>query len=73
MGLLCSAAMGLYPDVLPSTADAARSLTIANASASDYGLRVGIVWFVPALALAVAYSIFVYRHFAGKVTATARS
>jgi len=67
LGLLCSAAMGLYPNLLPATANAGPSLTITNASAAAYGLRIGLYWFVPAFALALAYSVFVYRHFAGKV------
>ena len=67
LGLLCSAAMGLYPNLLPSNVDAARSLTVGSVSASGYGLRVGLFWFVPALVLALGYSVFVYRHFAGKV------
>ncbi len=67
LGLLCSAAMGLYPNLLPSNGDASRSLTVASVSASGYGLRIGLFWFIPAFALALAYSVFVYRHFAGKV------
>jgi cytochrome bd ubiquinol oxidase subunit II len=67
LGLLCSAAMGLYPNVLPSNLDAGRSLTVASVSAASYGLRIGLFWFVPAFSLALAYSVFVYRHFAGKV------
>jgi len=67
LGLLCSAAMGLYPNLLPSNVDGARALTITSVSAADYGLRIGLYWFVPAFVLAMAYSVFVYRHFAGKV------
>jgi len=67
LGLLCSAAMGLYPNLLPSNVDAARSLTITSVSAADNGLRVGLYWFFPALVLALGYSFFVYRRFAGKV------
>jgi len=67
LGLLTSAAMGLYPNLLPSNGVAGRGLTIANVSAADYGLRVGLVWFIPAFCLALGYSFFVYRHFAGKV------
>jgi cytochrome bd ubiquinol oxidase subunit II len=67
LGLLCSAAMGLYPNLLPSNVDVARSLTVTSVSAASYGLRIGLFWFVPAFALALAYSVFVYRHFAGKV------
>jgi len=67
LGLLCSAAVGLYPNLLPSNADVGRSLTVASVSTSSYGLRVGLFWFVPAFVLALGYSGFVYRHFAGKV------
>jgi len=67
LGLLCSAAMGLYPNVLPSSVDPGRSLTVASVAASDYGLRIGLWWFIPAFALALTYSAFVYRHFNGKV------
>jgi len=67
LGLLCSAAFGLYPTLLPSTGDASRSLTVSNVSAAPYGLRIGLYWFLPAFALALAYSAFVYRRFRGKV------
>jgi cytochrome d ubiquinol oxidase subunit II len=45
LGVLVAAAMvtvfgALYPDVLPSTLDAANSLTVANASSSPYTLKV---------------------------------
>jgi cytochrome d ubiquinol oxidase subunit II len=67
LGLLCSAAMGLYPNLLPSNGDAGRSLTVTSVSTASYGLRIGLFWFIPAFALALMYSVFVYRHFAGKV------
>lgn len=63
LGLLCSAVFGLYPAVLPSNLVAANSLTIDNVSAPEYGLRAGIFWFIPAFALAIGYTVFVYRHF----------
>jgi len=65
--LLCAVAMGPYPDVLPSNVDAGRSLRVASVSAANYGLRIGLLWLVPAFALALVYSVFVYRRFAGKV------
>jgi cytochrome d ubiquinol oxidase subunit II len=70
--LLLSAAFGLYPMVLPATPDLALSLTIHNASAPAYGLRIGFFWWIPAFLLAVGYSAFVYRHFRGKVGAEPR-
>jgi len=66
-GMLASVAFGVFPNVLPSNATPDFSLTIYNAAAADHGLRVGLFWFIPGMALATAYSIFAYRHFAGKV------
>jgi cytochrome d ubiquinol oxidase subunit II len=67
LAALCSAAMGLYPNLLPSNVDPGRDLTIANTSAGEYGLRVGLLWFIPAFLLALGYSAFVYTHASGKV------
>lgn len=66
-GLLCSAAFGLFPMVLPAVPDPGLSLTIYNAAAPHYGLTIGFWWWIPAFLLAIAYSGFVYRHFRGKV------
>lgn len=66
VGMLTSVVFGLYPLVLPAT-DVARSLTVHNAKAADYGLRIGLVWWVIGMALATGYFVFLYRHFAGKV------
>ena len=67
IGLLGSAAAGLYPTLLPSNVDHARSLTVANTATSAYGMSAGLFWFFPALALAFAYTAFVYRRGSGKV------
>jgi cytochrome d ubiquinol oxidase subunit II len=66
VGLLCSAAFGLYPNVLPSTGARELDLTIHNVAAPAYGLHVGLLWWTPAFLLAVGYTIFSYRHFWGK-------
>ena len=66
VGILASAAFGLYPDVLPAV-NPAHSLTIQNASASQYGQTVGLVWWIIGIILAAIYFIFSYRLFWGKV------
>jgi cytochrome d ubiquinol oxidase subunit II len=66
-GLLCSAAFGLYPKVLPAVPDAGLSLTIYNVSVPHQGLAIGFLWWVPAFLLAITYSGFAYRRFRGKV------
>jgi len=68
VGMLTSAAFGLYPYVLPSNVDPRAGLTINNAAAAPYGLKVGLAWFIPGMLLATGYFVYVYRNFAGKVT-----
>jgi cytochrome d ubiquinol oxidase subunit II len=67
LGMLTSAAFGLYPYVLPSNGDPAFSLTVANSAAAPYGLRIGLYWFIPGVLLAAGYFVYTYRSFAGKV------
>jgi cytochrome d ubiquinol oxidase subunit II len=66
VGMLLSAAFGLYPLVLPAS-DHVNNLTIYNASASQYGQTVGLVWWIIGMILAAIYFIFAYRLFWGKV------
>ncbi len=68
IGMLTSVAFGVYPYVLPSNADPALGLDIHNAAAGAYGLRVGLAWFIPGMALVTAYFVFTYRRLAGKTT-----
>jgi cytochrome bd ubiquinol oxidase subunit II len=66
VGMLTSAAFGLYPYMLPAV-NQANSLTIQNASSSQYSQAVGLVWWIIGMLLAVVYFIFTYRLFWGKV------
>ena len=66
-GMLASVAFGVFPNVLPSNTAPDFSLTIYNAAAAEHGLVIALWWFIPGMALATAYSMFTYRHFAGKV------
>jgi len=67
LGMLTSVVFGLYPWVLPAGPDASRSLTVTQAATSDYGLGVGLVWWLPGMLLVTAYFVVAYRSFAGKV------
>jgi cytochrome d ubiquinol oxidase subunit II len=69
LGMLTSVVFSLYPNVLPSSTNPFFGLTIANAKAADYGLKIGLIWWVIGMALAASYTIFTYRRFAGKITA----
>jgi cytochrome bd ubiquinol oxidase subunit II len=66
IGMLTSTVFGVYPKVLPAV-DPANSLTIHNASASQYGMAVGLVWWSIGMVFAAIYFIVIYRLFRGKV------
>jgi cytochrome bd ubiquinol oxidase subunit II len=68
VGMLTSAAFGIFPYTLPANSDPALGLTIYNSASTDYSLRVGLMWWIPGTALATAYFVFLYRKFAGKVS-----
>jgi cytochrome bd ubiquinol oxidase subunit II len=65
--MLSSVAFGLYPYVLPARGDLKLGLTVYNAAAGSYGLRIGLGWWIPGIVLAAGYFVFTYRRFAGKV------
>ena len=66
VGMLTSTVFAVYPNVLPAV-DPANSLTIFNASSSDYSQAVGLVWWSIGMVLAAVYFIVIYRLFRGKV------
>jgi len=64
------AAVGNHPDIVPARGTAAEtSLTVANSSSGDLTLGVMLVIAVIGVPLVAAYTIIVYRTFAGKVKA----
>jgi cytochrome d ubiquinol oxidase subunit II len=67
IGMLTSLVFGVFPNVLPANSPEL-SLTIQNAAAPAYGLRVGLMWFVPGIVLALGYNAFLYRKFAGRIS-----
>jgi len=67
VGMLVGAVFALYPVVLPASTEPAYDLTIQNSMAGHHGLVVGITWWCVGIVLALAYFVFVYRMFRGKV------
>jgi cytochrome bd ubiquinol oxidase subunit II len=65
-GMLLTAVFGLFPMVLPAR-NPSFSLTVQNTQAGDYGLKIGIIWWVLGMILVTGYFVYVYRSFAGKV------
>jgi cytochrome d ubiquinol oxidase subunit II len=68
--LLVATAASLYPVILRSTIDARFDVTAAGAATGHHALAVGLIWWIPALALAVFYFVYLFRSFAGKVRAS---
>lgn len=66
-GLLGATAAGMYPAILLSTVSPDLHLTIHNAAADRGGLLIGLSWWVPAIALAIGYFVYLFRSFRGKV------
>jgi cytochrome bd ubiquinol oxidase subunit II len=67
IGMLASAAFGVFPNLLPSNGAQDTSLTIYNAAAGVHGLAIGPYWLIAGILMAVGYAGFVYRYFAGKI------
>lgn len=68
LGMLTSVVFGLYPLVLPASTNPLYSLTVDNAKAADYGLRIGLAWWIVGMTLVAIYLTYLYRRFAGKVS-----
>jgi cytochrome d ubiquinol oxidase subunit II len=68
VSMLGGAAAGLFPNILVSTLDTGYNLDVYNASVGGTGLRIGLIWWLPALLLAVGYFTYLFRSFRGKVT-----
>ena len=66
--MLGGAAFALYPNVLPSSLNAAYNITIHNAASGQHALSWGLVWWSFGMAIAIGYFVFIYRMFRGKVT-----
>jgi cytochrome d ubiquinol oxidase subunit II len=65
--MLVGAVYALYPVILPGI-DPQYSLTIKNSITADYALQVGLRWWTVGIIIAIAYFVFLYRMFRGKVT-----
>ncbi|MEO8876222.1 MAG: cytochrome d ubiquinol oxidase subunit II, partial [Polyangiaceae bacterium] len=65
-GTLLAGAAALFPMLLRSSVDPLYSLDAAHAASGSHGLRVALVWFTPAITLAVVYLVMVLRATRGK-------
>jgi cytochrome bd ubiquinol oxidase subunit II len=65
--MLAGACWGVYPTLLPATTGADRDITLSRALSGPHTLAVGLAWWSFGMTLAVAYVVFVYSRFKGKV------
>lgn len=64
-------ALSLYPNLVPSSINLENySLTIYNASSSQYTLKTMLIIALIGMPIVIAYTIFIYRVFKGKVLIT---
>lgn len=68
IGAIVTAGGSMFPFLLPSTLSAVSSLTIWDASASHYTLKLLLVATVIFMPIVMAYTTWVYRIMRGKVT-----
>jgi cytochrome d ubiquinol oxidase subunit II len=66
-GMIGLAALSLFPRLVPSSIDLNYSLTIYNASSSQNTLTTMLIIALLGMPVVVAYTIFIYRVFKGKV------
>jgi cytochrome d ubiquinol oxidase subunit II len=66
-GMVGGAAFATYPKLLPAITSPEFSLTVDNARSGSYTLHVGLIWWIVGMVLAIAYFVFVYTTFRGKV------
>jgi cytochrome d ubiquinol oxidase subunit II len=64
--MLGATAGALYPVILRSTIDDAFTLDVDNAASARSGLAIGLWIWVPAIALAIGYFVYLFRAFRGK-------
>jgi cytochrome d ubiquinol oxidase subunit II len=65
--MLAGACWALYPTLLPATTGAEYDITLSRALSGPHTLSVGLVWWTFGMTLAIAYVVFVYSRFKGKV------
>ncbi len=67
LGMMAIAGISLFPNLVPASNDPARSLTLMNASSSPLTLSVMLIIALIGIPLVLAYTIWTYRTFSGKV------
>jgi cytochrome d ubiquinol oxidase subunit II len=67
IGLIALVAIGMFPDLVPSSSTAHRSLTLYNASSTSGTLKIMLIVALIGMPLVSSYTVAVYWLFRGKV------
>jgi cytochrome d ubiquinol oxidase subunit II len=70
-GLMIAGAASVFPIMLHSTLAPENSISAYQHAAAGHGLAIALVWWPVSLIFAVGYFVFIYRHYTGKVKASA--
>ncbi len=65
VGLLGSTAAALYPTILRSSLEDRFSLTAINSATAHHSLLIGLVWWTPAMLIALGYFTYLFRKMGG--------
>jgi cytochrome d ubiquinol oxidase subunit II len=66
--LLLATAAALFPVLIASTVGRQFDIDAWSAASGDTGLAIGLAWWLPAIALAIAYFVHLFRSMRGKVS-----
>ncbi len=72
-GLMALIGLGLYPNIVPNTADPSASMTVYNAASSARTLKIMLTIAIIGIPFVLAYTISIYWIFRGKVKLDASS
>ncbi len=72
LGLLATAAVGLFPTLVPASNNAALSLTAANSSSSELTLRIMFIFALVGMPIVIGYNVWAYRLWATQQKGTSR-
>jgi cytochrome d ubiquinol oxidase subunit II len=70
-GLMVAGSASVFPIMLRSTLAPEYSLSANQNAAASHGLIIALIWWPVSLLFAVGYFLFIYKHYTGKVRASA--
>ena len=67
VSMLAATAFAVFPNLLQASTQKEYSITIYNSGVQGYGLRAGLIWWIPGIILAALYFTYLFRSFRGKI------